>query len=130
VLTTPVIEVSADGTTAKAAWVCPGLETMSFTPGGENAANWAWMKYGCDFVLEDGVWKIWHLHVYGIFLTPYDTDWVASSHSELPPPVFPDEYRPDRAPTSGWNYRPDAVYPEDEPTPPQPYDVFDDAEAY
>ena len=26
-------------------------------------------KYGVDFVLEDGVWKIWHMHVYT------DTAW-------------------------------------------------------
>ena len=23
-----------------------------------------WEKYGVDFVLEDGKWKVWHMHVY------------------------------------------------------------------
>lgn len=26
-------------------------------------------KYGVDFIREDGVWKIWHMHVYS------DTGW-------------------------------------------------------
>lgn len=130
-LTSPLIEVAADATTAKAVWICPGLETMSFTPGGSNEANWAWMKYGCDFVLEDGEWKIWHLHVYGIFLTPYEKSWVETAVSaELPPPIIPEEYLPDRPPTSGWNYHPDAIYPKDEPTPPVPYAEFDEATAF
>ncbi len=55
-LTTPVIQVARDGQTARAVWMCPGLEGTTLT----------WIKYGCDFKIQDGRWKIWHLHVYGI----------------------------------------------------------------
>ena len=34
------------------------------------------MRYGNDFILEDGEWKIWHLHVFGIFMCPVDKNWA------------------------------------------------------
>ncbi|NTV90432.1 MAG: SnoaL-like domain-containing protein, partial [Clostridiales bacterium] len=53
-LTTPVIEVAGDLKTAKAVWVSPGHMTGGpFSPADTFKAHWAWMKYGCDFILED-----------------------------------------------------------------------------
>ncbi|MBP2656010.1 MAG: nuclear transport factor 2 family protein [Firmicutes bacterium] len=66
-LTTPVIEVADDLQTAKAVWVCPGHETLR-TPEGLKA-HWAWMKYGSDFIKEEGKWKIW----------PYACVWYFSN---------------------------------------------------
>lgn len=129
-LTTPVIEVSADGQTAKAAWVSPGHETMSFTPGAENEAAWAWMKYGCDFIVENGEWKIWHLHCYGIFMAPYSKSWVEVATDVMPAPDMPAEYLPDKPPTSGWIYSPDKLYPKNEPEVPMPFEKWDPAKAY
>jgi len=59
-ITSPVVEVARDGKTAKGVWYTPGVV------GGFDVGNFNWMfeKYGVDFVREDGVWKIWHMHVY------------------------------------------------------------------
>jgi hypothetical protein len=61
-ITTPVVEVAADGQTAKGIWYTPGV--AGFFPEGKSNFNWMFEKYGVDFIREDGVWKIWHMHVY------------------------------------------------------------------
>jgi hypothetical protein len=129
-LTTPVIEVAGDLRTARAVWVSPGHETMGpLETGGEPRAHWAWCKYGCDFVLEDGEWKIWHLHVFGIFLAPYGRSWVEQPEDMVDAPPMLDEHKPDRAPTTHWQYMPDRVYV-NEPAPPSPYATFDEGTAF
>ena len=60
-LTTPMIEVSEDGQTAKGVWMSPGHETV---PGLLDGGHWVWGRYAADFVKEDGKWKIWHLWFY------------------------------------------------------------------
>lgn len=131
-LTTPVIRVAGDGKTARAVWVSPGHETgPDFKDPSRVTANWAWCKYGADFVLEDGAWKIWHLHVYGIFMADYYKSWVDAPDdmdtSEFPP--LPDHAAPDRGPTTHWNYLPDRIYL-NEPAPPAAYAAFDEANAF
>lgn len=85
-MTSQVIEVAGDGKTAKGAWISPGLSTNV------GSAEWSWCKYGVDFIKEDGKWKIWHFHVYGIFMTDYNTPWTESTSgnqgggAEGPPP--------------------------------------------
>jgi hypothetical protein len=37
------------------------------------------MKYGADFKKEEGRWKIWHMHVYGLFMAPYDRSWALNA---------------------------------------------------
>ncbi|MCR4842435.1 MAG: nuclear transport factor 2 family protein [Eubacterium sp.] len=59
VTTTGIIEIAADGQTAKCFWYSPGIVAES----GQDT-NSIWEMYGVDFVKEDGVWKIWHLHMY------------------------------------------------------------------
>jgi hypothetical protein len=66
-ITSPVIEVAEDRQTAKGVWYTPGV-VGSFKDEKGNF-NWMFEKYGVDFVMEDGVWKIWHMHVYT------DTAW-------------------------------------------------------
>ena len=130
-LTTPVIEVAADGQTARGVWISPGHETMSFSTGEDRdpEAHWGWCKYGCDFIREDGEWKIWHLHVFGIFLAPYDRSWVEQPEDMVDAPPMLDEHKPDRPPTTHWQYRPDRVYV-NEPAPPSPYTTFDQETAF
>jgi hypothetical protein len=110
-LTTPVIEVAPDLASARGVWISPGHETV---PGESGAleAHWAWCKYGCDFVPEDGEWKIWHLHVHGIFFTAYSRPWTSAGDNTpvLDPPATPPELGPDFPPTTRWMYAPDAVY--------------------
>ena len=130
-MTTPVIEVAHDLRTARGAWISPGHATDS-GGGGRFRASWRWVKYGCDFVTEDGQWKIWHLHLYGIFATPYDKSWVESQQQPgeaAAAPPLPAEYRPDQPADEFWQYREDAAVP-NEPVLPQPYDTFDEATAY
>ena len=70
---TDVIEVAADGKTAKGIWISPGTETAP-SPGKEKGA-WCWGKYEVEFIKEDGVWKFWHMTLYPLFLTPYNRSW-------------------------------------------------------
>jgi len=126
-LTTPVIEVAGDGKTAKGVWISPGHETAAFFEGELNA-YWAWCKYGVDFVKEGGKWKIWHLKMYPIFLTPYYKSWVEATVPHSAPPL-PDELKSDRPTTYWWTYSPTAVT-EYAPAPPEPYETFDEKTAY
>ncbi|MBP2655536.1 MAG: nuclear transport factor 2 family protein [Firmicutes bacterium] len=128
-LTTPVIEVAGDAKTAKAVWVSPGHITGGpFTPDKSIKAYWAWMRYGCDFINEDGEWKIWHLHVYGMFMCPFEKSWAELGDVHQTPEL-PDEYKPDRPPTTTWSYNVNAVT-QLEPAPPKPYETFDPKTAY
>jgi hypothetical protein len=128
--TTPVIEVADDLRTAQGVWISPGNETIPLGPGGSMKAFWIWLKYGFDFTREDGQWKIWHQHVYSIFMCPYETSWVDMEplppRRELPPDRAPDRYLPQPSP---WQYGTDKPHL-NIPAPPGPYETFDDAAAY
>jgi hypothetical protein len=167
----PVIELAADGKTAKGSWISPGLEANKFTPP-NSSGYWAWAKFGADFIKENDGWKIWHLHVYSLFMTPLDQSWAeydsdashssASKSSGMPaghggapnaasgaqnaagaPGGAPNAGAPGpgNAPNGsggpaasqgkqGWIYKTTAVYPDDKPLPPTPYDTFTDAISY
>ena len=120
---TDVIEVAADGKTAKGIWISPGTETAP-SPGTEKGA-WCWGKYEVEFIKEDGVWKVWHMTLYPLFLTPYNRSWgepalKMAGNGEMPdmgPYCHPLE-------KPFWEYGPDAIYPEDEPAVPQRYDSY------
>jgi len=145
-LTTPIVEVAADCQTVKGAWYSPGIESDAKT------GQWAWMKYGADFIKEDGVWKIWHLHAYSIFMTPYDKCWTEIEPygknmrggamppmGEMPPgeggpggpggPRGGNGYMP-KPTTTYYGFDAESHYPGDQPTPPLPYETFDPATAY
>jgi hypothetical protein len=59
--TTGVVEIAEDRKTAKGVWYTPGAIGMG------GSVQGMWERYGIDFVNENGVWKIWHLHVYTDF---------------------------------------------------------------
>jgi hypothetical protein len=63
--TTPVIEVSGDGKTAKGIWYSPGMGLMPQIKDGKVVMSgvFFWEKYGADFIKEKGVWKIWHMQM-------------------------------------------------------------------
>lgn len=126
--TTHVIEVAGDGKTAKAVWICPGLDTGTYGKGGKPKANWGWAKRAADFVKEDGKWKIWHYHVYGLFMCPFETPWTeVNSHPEMD--AMPPELSADKPPTTHWFYSPEAIM-KLEPVPPKPYNTFNEKTAY
>jgi hypothetical protein len=106
-LTTPVIEIAGDGETARAVWISPGLE----------GTDPAWMKFGCDFKKQEGEWKIWHLHVYGLMTG-------SEAKNTFTPNIEPGNGA-DKAPTTNWEYSKQAVFIPYEPEPPQPYEKWD-----
>lgn len=127
-LTTPLIEVAQDGRTAKGMWTSPGAEALAI--GGELVAQWNWVRYGIDFIREDGRWKFWHFHIYRTFATPFHKSWVETA---LEPPVaepapqgFP---APDRPNTYHDPYSPSRV-PRRAPKPPEPYRTFAETWSY
>jgi hypothetical protein len=132
-LASPVIEVAGDGKTAKGVWMSPGHETNRNETTGKLQAWWCWSKYGCDFVKEDGVWKLWHYHVYRVFRTPFEKSWVEYNELEM---TGTDKKRregqfgkPDLPTTYDHPYSKDTL-PELVPEPPVPYETFDPAKAY
>lgn len=79
----PVIEVAGDGKTAKGVWDSFGASVN----GPDDIGSWLAVKYGVDFVKEDGVWKIWHLQVYPVYSTRFDKSitQTAKERAEKPP---------------------------------------------
>jgi hypothetical protein len=128
----PVIEVAADCRTARGIWVAPGHETSTRASATPQAA-WCWMKYDCDFIVEEGEWKIWHLRTPGIFMTPYDQPWTVSPPplpaGQQPGPPLLEEYLPDEPPVGpNWEYAVDKVYPRDDPEVPPRYSTWTERE--
>ena len=131
-LTTPCIEVADDLMTAQGVWISPGAESA---PNTED--EWCWVKYGVDFINEDGRWKIWHFHMYRIFKNVYSRSWSDCVHPEVLEITsdgqrmmrMPEEIRPNRPSSNNWVYSKQAVC-ELDPAPPLPYAAWDDSQAY
>ncbi|MEJ6009841.1 nuclear transport factor 2 family protein [Novosphingobium aquae] len=93
-LASPIIEVAADGKTAKGMWLMSGLESGLTAPEAAKGApdfmyeknvtvdgKKVWMhtvyaKYGVDFIKQDGEWKIWHFHCFEVARAPYGLGWI------------------------------------------------------
>lgn len=67
----PLIEVAGDGKTAKGVWDSVGIDTG----GGDNMANWGWVRYAIDFKKTNDEWKIWHMKVLSLWNAPYGEAW-------------------------------------------------------
>jgi hypothetical protein len=77
--TTPVIEVAGDGKTAKGVWYSPGYSlSVAIDQDGKVGARGIifYEKYGADFILEDGVWKMWHCQMAYDFTPGMDQPWL------------------------------------------------------
>lgn len=127
-LTTSFLEVAEDGQTAKGIWISPGY--MSMCSGGKMRAFWHYDRYGVDFVKEDGEWKIWHLHIYRDFMTPFEKSWVDNALNPDPqnglgslPPDFVEPNAPDDPYPKYEAYNPFGVA-QFGPRPPEPYKTF------
>jgi hypothetical protein len=152
--TTPVIEVSADGTTAKGVWLMAGLESgltdkseaahvppFMFSEGDVDGrkvwAHWVWCKYGVDFLKQDDEWRIWTFRCYEVARATYDENWIAFAAHERAEyesrlMYFGDDGKPVFLPpvdgptvTRSFPYRIDAAQ-ELVPEPPEPYADFTD----
>lgn len=74
VTTTAIIEVAADGKTAKGYWYSPGMIAES----GSSAAS-IWEAYGADFIKEGDEWKLWHLHMFTDFMCQFGDTFTSTS---------------------------------------------------
>lgn len=135
---TPVIEVAADGKTARGVWVSLMAIGKTHEEDPKPKAQWLWWKSAVDFVKEDGEWKIWHYLKNPLFLAPYDKDWVENSLS-LPPVPAPGTSKglpgshggnPNRPPTRLYDPYRITREPKYEPRPPEPYEKFDEKDSY
>lgn len=124
---TPVVEVAADGKTARGVWFNPGHETYYDETDERWHCDWTWGKYAVDFILEDGEWKFWHMKLYPVFRTDFSLCWCEDGQedvSELADSLGFTKCTPYEEPL--WEYAKDAIYPADQPEPPQPYERFED----
>jgi len=131
-LTTPVIEVAGDGKTAKGVWMAPGYEGGAGMGDEQPMAGFVYTKYGCDFVKEDGKWKVWHYHVYRVFMTPWNipyTDEWEKNVRDKSGKKFGTGKTPD-FPTTADNPYSLETSRELVPAPPEPYETFADTFSY
>ncbi len=142
-LCTPVVEVAGDGMTARACWFSPGIDTDPTvdreTGEKKGVSKWCWIKYGVDFVREDGQWKLWHVSAYGSFHCDFYKSWADQPEKPLqrglisgPPadsdkPAPPSGDRPGFVPAvrNDWTYSINRL-PELDPCPPEPYETWSD----
>ena len=163
----PSIQVADDRQTAKGAWIAAGVESGLSSPaeaasapaflfqksgdgtevhGKKVWAHWVQMKYGVDFIRQDGQWKIWHFRCYEVSRARFDKNWIAMAAEvqdnagndkfnadlmylgEDGKPVFMP--KADGPPKSlAYPYRPDHSMTLD-PVPPAPYKTFKDTFEY
>lgn len=152
--TTPVIEVGADGSTAKGLWIMAGLESGLTDPaeaerippfffakqdadGRKVWAHWVWCKYGVDFRKQGGQWRIWRFRCFEVARAPYDENWIAfAAHEratyEAKLMYFGDDGKPVfLPPVDGPTVTPSRPYQIDTaqqlvPEPPRPYAQYKD----
>jgi len=135
-LTTPVIEIAEDGMTAKGVWKSPGAETSTDPKTGKLMGMWAWTKYACDFIKEEGKWKILHYHVYRIFMTPADMNYTDEyEHKVLAKAIAGavgggSQPSSKKQPTTYDNPFKTTFVPELVPAPPVPYKTFSETFSY
>lgn len=154
--TTPVIEVAADGRTAKGVWMMAGTESGLTDPkvaeafpdmyspqevlGKKVWAHWVWCKYAIDFLKQDGEWKFWKFRCYELARAPFEENWVSfglknQGAFDLDLMYFGDDGKPvfmppadEPVPSTNHPYSPQTVQ-KLEPAPPVPHATFTDTYA-
>ena len=106
----PIIEVAADGQTAKAVWIAAGLVAKKDKETGKPICWWEWNRYADDYIKENGEWKLWHHHIYDLFQCGWDQKWedafaprevdlelmkLVPNKPDLPPTPLDAPYSPD-----------------------------------
>lgn len=130
-ITTPVIEIAADGQTAKGLWHIQGAENGLTVYG--PLSRWTLGFLAIDFRKEEGEWKLWHvLHAEDV-VAPMGESWLKpkprepladfAAIAELKPLPFThirENYRP---------YAPDRPFTAP-PALPEPYERFSQTFSY
>jgi hypothetical protein len=83
----PVVDVAADGKTAKGRWRVLAMIGRLADPenGRPGQASWAGGIYENIYVKQDGVWKIKDLRYYNDFAAPYEGGWAKVAPIGSPP---------------------------------------------
>ncbi len=136
-LLTDVIEVAADGKSARGSFITPGMIHSCLTPEKEKYCNVLWERYGSDFVLEDGEWKYLHEQVCPDILTRLDMfNWAAEDYARITAPEVEDAAPPTLGtpPVAdpGPLHIPYTVLqpPQDTVPWPEPYETLDNGNTY
>jgi SnoaL-like domain len=94
----PVIDIAPDGRTAKGRWHMFAQEAVY----GEYA-RWGLGIFENDYVKDNGVWKIQHLHLFTTMYTPYEDGWAKTAIPNDGPLAEPP---PDRPPSVAYEVFP------------------------
>ena len=130
---TSVIEIAGDGKTAKGIWYSRGTYNDITEQG--PLSFWSVGVYACDFVREDGAWKVWHMQNLTDIHVPNGRSWGAKDPEPFPDlPKFtgakpfqaPQPTRPEKLYTAYYPGRPFQKLPE----PPAPYATFAETFSY
>lgn len=129
---TPVVEIAADGKTAKGIWCIRGSHSKILPSG--PVAYWEWGWFAADFILEDDAFKLWHLQYLQEVCRPSGHPWYGSEE------VYPE--LPEFAAAAEFQF-PTPTIPEDirarysaqrpfvpSPRVPEPYETFDETFSY
>lgn len=88
-LASGIIEVADDCQTARASWYTPGIIFSTLNPEKKREGAWIWERYGIDFKLEDGQWKIYHQHVCQDLVKQFDYEnWAFTEYEILSDPNY------------------------------------------
>lgn len=101
----PVVQLSADGKTAKARW-----RALIMAGQYKERAVWGEGPYENEYRKENGIWKISKLHWYQTFIVPYEGGWGANTdatHGRVVEDVLP----PDQPPTEDYDVWPGVYVP-------------------
>ena len=146
-LESEIIEVAADGKSARSYYLTPGTLTgsVSFDDPKIRGAQWLWERYGSDFVLrDDGKFEWFHEQVCPDLMGSYDVgNWAHDAFVNQREGILPgpmpgdgdgDEFigGPKFVSEPGMphkNYSPVQVVQDTVP-PPQPYETLDDDNTY
>lgn len=130
---TAVVEIAGDGKTAKGIWYSRGTYN-DITPQGP-LAYWELASYACDFVRENGQWKIWHMLVTTDVHMPGGKSWGTPNvqpYPDLPEFAGAKPFAPP-APNVPVTLH-EAYYPgrpfSPLPEPPVPYGTFSETFSY
>ena len=124
-LATPMIQVAADGKSARGVWRSPGVEAVR--PGNDEkpVPLWSFGAYAVDFVHIDGQWKIRHLRWIRTIKCTFADGWVDDLSYTFGGPLVDS---PNVMPTTYHNpYTPASTQQPIPPCPPA-YDTYDGPE--
>ncbi len=85
-LSNQIIEIAEDGDTAKGFWYVVGM----YDEIGESGplSYWTFGMFGCDFIRENGQWKLWHVLYVEDIDHPMGENWTAAPKSRPPMPQY------------------------------------------